>query len=219
MPPIMTDQQRSDWTTVPVMARRLGVSEANLKRRIRDGKPLQVAPGQYVEIETEMIERPQGHEWRVRVIGALPAVSNDQERNDSESEPPPSSAQEQSRALDILDALLRGNAETMERQAERIDRYGDLLWQEAAKRAAAEERASLEQQRADRETKRADRAEADRDEARAAVSSTLAELAIIRSDREAERQKSAALAAQLAAERAEAARLKGRSLWDRLRNR
>jgi hypothetical protein len=42
------------------------------------------------------------------------------------------------RALAIIDAVIRANAETMERQAERIDRYGELLRQEMERRVWAE---------------------------------------------------------------------------------
>lgn len=134
-------QDHSGWLTVPEMARRLDVSQANLKRRIRDGKPVQIAPGRYVDLDVEMIDRPQGHEYRVRVRGDMPALRIDQPETGSEEAVPPSTDHEQSRALDILDALFQANAKTMERQAERLERYADLLWQETAKRAAAEERA------------------------------------------------------------------------------
>ncbi len=161
-------QDRSGWLTVEAAARRLGVSPATIKRRIQDRKPVRLAGGDTVDLDIEMIERPQGHEWRVRVIGALPAISSDPGLTDSESEPPSSSVQEQSRTLDILDALLRANADTMDRQAERLERLHDLLWQEAAKRAAAEERAIA----ADR---RADLAERERAEEKARAASLEAE--------------------------------------------
>lgn len=216
----MTAQDRSDWFTVPVLAAGLGVSQATLKRRIRDGKPVQIAPGKTVEIEVELLERPQGHEYRVRVKGQMPALSTDQPPAVSKED---TSAQEQSRALDILDAVLRANADTMDKQAERLDRYADLLWQETAKRAAADEHAIA----ADR---RADRAERERAAAQDALTIAQAELAErtnlshaeaarifeearqMREERDAERARADDLAARLQAEAERQAA--GRPWWE-----
>ena len=103
MAPLMnTDQQRSDWLTVEAAAKRLGVSPATIKRRIQDSKPVRLAGDRSVELESELIERPQGHEWRVRIKGALLPISSAPERSDSEDASALSSVQEDSGALTAL---------------------------------------------------------------------------------------------------------------------
>jgi hypothetical protein len=70
-----TDHQRSDrsdWMTVEATAQRLGTSTATVKRRIADGKPVRLQSGRSVTIEAEMLERAQGHEYRVRIVGDAP---------------------------------------------------------------------------------------------------------------------------------------------------
>lgn len=103
MAPLMnTDQDRSSWLTVEATAKRLGVSPATVKRRIVDRKPVRIAGDRSVEIEAEMIERPQGHEWLVRIKGDPPPISTVQERTDSEEPPALNIAQEGSEALTML---------------------------------------------------------------------------------------------------------------------
>lgn len=102
----MSDHRRSEWLTVEAAAKRLGVSAATVKRRIGDGKPVRLAGDRSVELEAEMIERPQGHEWRVRITGELPPLTSDHERGDTESTPLLNGAQEDSGALlAALDAM------------------------------------------------------------------------------------------------------------------
>jgi hypothetical protein len=77
--PDSADHDRSDFVPVAEAARRLGVSTATVKRRIRDGS-----------LEAEPLSRPQGIEYRVRLNRDVPAVLSDLsvpllERNDSET--------------------------------------------------------------------------------------------------------------------------------------
>lgn len=109
--PLMNVQDRSDWLTVEAAAARLGVSAATIKRRIQDRKPVRLASGTSVELEVEMIERPQGHEWRVRIIGALPPISSDPEQTESESPPAISSVQDRPDiAIGLLERLAAQDA-------------------------------------------------------------------------------------------------------------
>jgi hypothetical protein len=71
----MTVQDRSDFVSVAEAARRLGISTATVKRRIAAGT-----------LEAEQLQRPQGFEYRVRLICDVPALST--ERSDSESAAP-----------------------------------------------------------------------------------------------------------------------------------
>jgi hypothetical protein len=61
-----TAQDRSVFVSVAEAARLLGVSPATVKRRIRDGT-----------LEAEPLSRPQGIEYRVKVLRELPAVISD----------------------------------------------------------------------------------------------------------------------------------------------
>jgi hypothetical protein len=117
--PFMSIPERSDWLTVEVAAARLGVSPSTIKRRIQDRKPVKLAHGGSVELEPEMIERPQGHEWRVRIVGALPAISSDPERTDSEEAPAISSVQDRPDiATGLLERLSAQDAVLGEQRAE-----------------------------------------------------------------------------------------------------
>jgi excisionase family DNA binding protein len=61
-----TAQDRSVFVSVAEAARLLGVSSATVKRRIRDGT-----------LEAEPLSRPQGIEYRVKVMRELPAAISD----------------------------------------------------------------------------------------------------------------------------------------------
>lgn len=180
MAPIMTAQDRSSWMTVPAMARRLDISEANLKRRIRDGKPVQVAPGQFIEVEAEMIERPQGHEWRVRVKGPMPAISTAQEQTDSVGEAPLSSDQGTAppfneSALNILDMLLQSSLDAERRQAETVAALRERVGRAEAAVEAQEARAAQYAIDYGEMAERAIRAEKERDDLAAALARARAE--------------------------------------------
>jgi excisionase family DNA binding protein len=103
----------------------LGVSEATVRRMIAAG-----------DLAAEKIARPGGTLLRVLIDTPEPFQEATEPRQAA-----PEAAQEQSRALDILDAVIRANAETMDKQAERIDRYSALLRQEMERRVRAEARA------------------------------------------------------------------------------
>jgi excisionase family DNA binding protein len=116
----MTAQDRSDFVSVAEAARRLGVSTATVKRRIRDGS-----------LEAEPLSRPQGIEYRVRlprdVTPALTAPDSDvpgalsevsallAERSDSEK--PPLNGSAHVTTQDILVAITAAVAPLTERLA------------------------------------------------------------------------------------------------------
>lgn len=119
-----TDQDRPDWMTVEAAARRLGVSASTVKRRIQDGKPIRTALGLSVEIDREMVERPQGHEWLVRFRSDPPPISTVHERTPTEDQPAPSSDQEGSGALTVALETIRdqaGRIAELEREAGRLE--------------------------------------------------------------------------------------------------
>jgi excisionase family DNA binding protein len=111
----------------------LGVSEATVRRMIAAG-----------DLAAEKIARPGGTLLRVLIDTPEPSQEAPEPRQAASE-----AAQEQSRALDILDTVLRANAETMDKQAERIDRYSDLLRQEMERRVRAEADRDAEKRRAD----------------------------------------------------------------------
>jgi hypothetical protein len=137
----MTVQQWSDWLPAEDAAERLGVSLSTLKRRIqqwvKDGQPIRLPDGRSVEIQAEVVERPQGHEWRVRLPADLAPAITDQVAPDSKEPPAVSSDQGDDRALvrevlarmDDRDAIIR----------EKDDRIAAL----AAGKAAAEAQAAM----------------------------------------------------------------------------
>jgi hypothetical protein len=159
---MMSEGPPDGYVTSAEACKRLGISDRTLRRRVQAGT-----------VEGEYVARPQGSvlyvklpaEAAMQTAQAADAVI-DQENGQAASdaaqtataptEPPALTM----RSLDILDALLRANSDTMERQAERIDQYGELLRQEMERRVRAEERAIA----ADR---RADQAERERDALRA----------------------------------------------------
>ena len=141
----MTDQDRSDWLPTDEAAARLGVSVATIKRRIADGKPVRLPSGDSVELEAEMLERPQGHEWRVRIVGALAALNSDQERSDQDESAPLSAAQERSGALVAALKTVTGLVADL-RALEREN--GSLVAQRDAEKARADALAAdLERER------------------------------------------------------------------------
>ncbi len=157
--PLMNVQDRSDWLTVEQAAARLGVSPATIKRRIQDGKPVRLPGDRSVALEAEMIERPQGHEWRVRIIGALPPISSDPERTHSEEAPALTSVQDRSddrsEALRMAFERLAAQDATIAAKDAEIARLNaqalTLVTRAAAAEALAAERAAeLERERARR---------------------------------------------------------------------
>ena len=149
----MTFQDRSAFVSVAEAARRLGVSTAMVKRRIRDGT-----------LEAEPLSRPQGIEYRVRlprdVTPTLAAPASDvspplTERSDSELAALTSSAhvtkQDVSAAitaaiaplaerLAVQDTTISRQAETIERQADAIAELREDRGRLTPELAAAHER-------------------------------------------------------------------------------
>jgi septal ring factor EnvC (AmiA/AmiB activator) len=107
-------EPRLPGVSVREAAIRVGTSESDIRRRIKRG-----------ELRAETFQRRGGTLFRVFLddatdaLGAAPATEMA-----SESRPAPEALQDApaatTRALDILDALLRASAETIDRQAETI---------------------------------------------------------------------------------------------------
>jgi hypothetical protein len=105
-----TPATRRELVSIADYAARTGMSETEIRRQIRAGT-----------LPAETFQRPQGTYYRVIVDTPddTPAVTEPIEsvQAPSASQEPPALTM---RTLDIMDALLRANAETMERQAEQI---------------------------------------------------------------------------------------------------
>ena len=105
-----TDQDRSDFVPVAEAARRLGVSPATVKRRIRDGS-----------LEAEPLSRPQGIEYRVRLKRDVTvALSSAQDRptaisERSDSETPPLTTTAHGTSQDVSAAIMAAVAPLVER--------------------------------------------------------------------------------------------------------
>ncbi len=144
---LMSDQSRYEFVSVAEAARRLKLSVSMVKRRIHDGL-----------LEAEAVSRPQGIEYHVQVprLQSAPTTA----APDSEEAPPPMTNQQDvssaltMRMLDTLDAVLRANGETMERQADTIARLSDqaAMWRTRTQEAGARaDRAELERAAAETE--------------------------------------------------------------------
>ena len=108
-------QDGSDFVPVAEAARRLGISTATVKRRIAAGT-----------LEAEQLTRPQGIEYRVRLLRDVPAPLT--ERSDSEPAPLVGTAHDVSAAISaavaplverlaVQDATIAEQGRTIERQA------------------------------------------------------------------------------------------------------
>jgi excisionase family DNA binding protein len=128
----MTHQQH-EWVSVGEASRRLNVSPSTIRRMIEAGKLVG---------EREVIGGTKEH-YRVRLETQQP-IHYDAPPSESPDVPPDApdvrhdASASTERSLEIIDAVLRANAETMDKQAERIDRYGELLRQEMERRVRAE---------------------------------------------------------------------------------
>jgi excisionase family DNA binding protein len=130
----MTHQptHQPEWISVEEAARRLGVSVSTIRRRIEAGE---------LEAERELIGGSR-ERFKVKLETLQPIHYNAPNPGLPESGDAPDVRHDASaitkRSLEIIDAVIHANAETMERQAERIDRYGELLRQEMERRVRAE---------------------------------------------------------------------------------
>ena len=122
-------------------ARRLGVSVSTVRRMIEAGKLV----GER-EVIGGMRER-----YRVRIHApetpheaSAPEMATSTSKASIASDSTPAITE---RSLAIIDAVIRANAETMDRQAERIDRYSELLRQEQERRIRAETASEIHQAR------------------------------------------------------------------------
>ena len=109
----MTDD--NDWCSVEEAARRLGVSGATVRRRVRDGT-----------LEGYREQRPQGEVYRV-LSSALPPDSQAPRKTEEMAEEnrenvsvSPDRQPLSGDMADLLDALLQTNAAMLERQGDRI---------------------------------------------------------------------------------------------------
>lgn len=155
---------RYEWVNVSEASQRLGVSLSTVRRMVESG---------HLVGEREPLGRGSNRDrYLIRFDRKeMPQDASPFESEDESSEAPerPQSAPEATtRALDIMDALLRANAETFERQAETIAELRERVGRAEAGIEAANARAEqyaldyAEQfERAVRAEARAERAEAE----------------------------------------------------------
>jgi excisionase family DNA binding protein len=129
-----------EWVSVTEASRRLDVSPSTVRRMIEEGKLVgerEVIGGSKTAYKVRLETLQDASE----TLHEPPASS---ESGDAPTTPhdAPTAAHDASgltqRALDIVDTVIRSNAETMDRQAAQLDRYSELLRQETGRRVKAE---------------------------------------------------------------------------------